>query len=151
MLTIIAAMEEELAGVRTALSEYARGQTNAGDAVPGLHVIGVGREGLESGLRGVLPTLRQQRGGVEPPTGLLLLGFAGAMDPSLSAGDLTLASHYHRLVPQPATLVAVPGGMIEPEHLERLREQIWARLPPLPRFQLDRPSGMNTVIPGTSP
>ena len=147
MLTIIAAMEEELAGVRTALSEYARGQTNAGDAVPGLHVIGVGREGLESGLRGVLPTLRQQRGGVEPPTGLLLLGFAGAVDPSLSAGDLTLASHYHRLVPQPATLVAVPGGMIEPEHLERLREQIWARLPPLPRFQLDRPSGMNTVIP----
>ena len=61
MLTIIAAMEEELAGVRTALSEYARGQTNAGDAVPGLHVIGVGREGVESGLRGLLPTIRQQQ------------------------------------------------------------------------------------------
>ena len=34
MLTIIAAMEEELAGVRTALAEYGRSQPNAGDAVP---------------------------------------------------------------------------------------------------------------------
>ena len=74
-------------------------------------------------------------------------GLPAAVDPSLSAGDLTLASHYHRLVPQPATLVAVPGGMIEPEHLERLREQMWARLPSIPRFQLERLSGMNTLIP----
>ena len=147
MLTIIAAMEEELAGVRTALAEYGRGQPNAGDAVPEVHVIGVGRQGVESGLRGLLPTIRQQRLGAAPPAGLLLLGFAGGVDPSLSAGNLTLASRYHRLVPQPATLVAVPGGMIEPEHLERLREQMWARLPSLPRFQLERLSGMNTLIP----
>ena len=150
MLTIITAMEEELARVRTALAEYGRGQPNAGDAVPDVHVIGIGRQGVESGLPGLLPTLRQQRSGAEPPTGLLLLGFAGGVDPSLSAGDLTLASRYCRLVRQPERLVAVPvpEGMTGPEHLERLRAQLGAGPPSLPRFQLEWPSRyMNPIIP----
>ena len=147
MLTIIAAMEEELAGVRTALAEYGRGQPNAGDAVPEIHVIGVGRQSVESGIRGVLPTLRQQRLGAEPPAGLLLLGFAGGMDPSLSAGDLTLASRYCRLVRQPERLVAVPitDGMTGSEYLERLHAQLEAR----PHFF--RPSRyMNPIISPSS-
>ena len=70
MLTIVAAMEQELVGLKRALGPR---------PPPGLdlHVIGIGRDRVEPGLRGLLPTLRQQRQGAEPPTELLLLGFAG--------------------------------------------------------------------------
>ena len=133
MLTIIAAMEEELAGVRTAL---AAAGDRPGATAPACHVIGVGRKGVEASLRGLLPTRRQQRLGAEPPSALLLLGFAGGAAPSLSTGDLTLAGRYCRLVPQPEMLRFDPDGMTGSAALRRLRAELGAGPAALPRIQL---------------
>ena len=129
MLTIVAAMEQELAGLKRALGPQ---------PPPGLdfHVIGVGRDRVEPGLRGLLPTLRQQRQGAEPPTELLLLGFAGGVDPDLSSGDLTLAGRYCRLLtPRGRRHLAITGTP-DPEVLERLRAEVaaWNNRPPQLKF-----------------
>ncbi len=147
MLTIIAAMEEELAGVRTALAA-AGDRPGATAPAPACHVIGVGRKGVEASLRGLLPTRRQQRLGAEPPAALLLLGFAGAGAPSLSTGDLTLAGRYCRLVPQPEMLRFDPGGLTGPAALRRLRAELGAGPAALPRIQLAWPRRyLNPIIP----
>ena len=120
MLTIVAAMEEELAGVRRVLEPERRRDVD-------LHVIGVGRDGVERGLRQVLPTIKQQRAGAIPPDELLLLGFSGGLDPALAAGDLALAGRYCRLIPGPMVLTYDPDATgldrsgTPPELLERLR------------------------------
>ena len=129
MLTIVAAMEQELAGLKRALGPR---------PPPGLdlHVIGIGRDRVEPGLRGLLPTLRQQRQGAEPPTELLLLGFAGGVDPSLSAGDLTLPGRYCRLLTQQGRRHLAFTGTPDPEVLERLRAEVaaWNNRPPELKF-----------------
>jgi hypothetical protein len=129
MLTIIAAMEQELVGLKRALGPR---------PPPGLdlHVIGIGRDRVEPGLRGLLPTLRQQRQGAEPPTELLLLGFAGGVDPSLSAGDLTLPGRYCRLLTQQGRRHLAFTGTPDPEVLERLRAEVaaWNNRPPELKF-----------------
>ena len=149
MLTIIAAMEEELAGVRTALAAAGdRPGATAPAPAPACHVIGVGRKGVEASLRGILPTRRQQRLGAEPPAALLLLGFAGGAAPSLSTGDLTLAGRYGRLVPQPEMLRYDPDGMTGPAALRRLRAELGAGPAALPRIQLAWPRRyLNPIIP----
>ncbi len=121
MLTIVAAMEEELAGVRRVLEPQRHGDVE-------LHVIGIGREKLERGLRKVLPSRKQQRAGAIPPDELLLLGFAGGLDPALAAGDLALAGRYCRLIPGPMVLTYDPDatemnriGSPGPEILEQVR------------------------------
>ena len=116
MLTIISAMEEELAGVRRALE--VGGNIPAATA---LHMVGIGRDAIERSLKGLLPALRQARDGDESPSGLLLLGFAGAVDPSLSTGDLVLAGRYCHLRELPVPLVRVPDGMTL-EEFERPRD-----------------------------
>ena len=147
MLTIIAAMEEELAGVRTALAA-AGDRPGATAPAPACHVIGVGRKGVEASLRGLLPTRRQQRLGAEPPAALLLLGFAGGGAPSLSTGDLTLAGRYGRLVPQPEMLRFDPDGMTGPAALRRLRAELGAGPSPHSRIQLAWPRRyLNPIIP----
>lgn len=157
MLTIIAAMEEELAAVRTALADSGAGASMPGRAgaetpAPAFSVIGIGRQGVESGLRGALPTLRQQRRGAPPPGPLLLLGFAGGVAPSLATGDLTLASRYYRLVPQPEPLRFAPDGMTPPEFLQRIRAGLRVGLGagpfPAPRLRLGPGSRyLNPIIP----
>ncbi len=156
MLTIVAAIEEELAQVRTFLAAGGYGP-GTGEA-PAFGVIGVGRKRVESGLRTLLPTLRQQRLGVEPPSELLLLGFAGGADPSLSAGDLTLAGRYCRLVPQPQRLRRDPDlwqpSMIEALLVRSLRRLWlgkmggWASSSARPGFRLKGMSRyMNPILP----
>ncbi len=148
MLTIIAAMEEELAAVRTALAASGPARPGAEAPVPAFRVIGIGRRGVESGLRGVLPTLRQQRRGAAPPGALLLLGFAGGVDPSLATGDLTLAGRYYRLVPQPEPLRLLPDGMTRPEFLQRIRAGLRAGPFSSPHLQLGSSSRyLNPIIP----
>ena len=149
MLTIIAAMEEELAGVRTALAAAGdRPGATAPAPAPSCRVIGVGRKGVEASLRELLPTRRQQRLGAEPPAALLLLGFAGGAAPSLSTGDLTLAGRYCRLVPQPEMLRFDPGGLTGLAALRRLRAELGAGPAPFPRIQLAWPRRyLNPIIP----
>ncbi len=102
-----------------------------------LHVIGVGRDAIERSLRGLLRTLRHSPAGERqrPLSGLLLLGFAGAVDPSLTIGDLILARRYCRLVPRPELLVSAPER-VTLEDISRLRAGLasggFARYVPLP-------------------
>ena len=120
MLTIVAAMEQELAGVRRVLEREGYPDVE-------LRVTGIGRDGVEKGLREALPTPKQQRAGATPPDELLLLGFAGGVDPALAAGDLALAGRYCRLIPGPMVLTYDPDatgldrGGTPPELMERLR------------------------------
>ena len=122
MLAIVAAMEEELAGVRRALEREGYPDVE-------LRVAGIGRDEVEESLRGVLPTPKRQRAGATTPEEVLMLGFAGGVDPSLKAGDLALAGRYCRLAPLPMILTydpdqpmagPDPGGTPQ-ELLERLR------------------------------
>ena len=129
-------MEEELAPVRNALSA-------SGPAVS-FRVLGIGRDGVEPKVKELLRTLRQQR--ATPPsvppihggdTGevtpeLLLLGFAGGVDPSLSAGDLALAGRYCHIRNMGDYLVRVPDGMSLEEHRRREMAELMARDPNLP-------------------
>ena len=72
MLTVIAAMEQELAGLRKRLKASPIGPVE-------LHVVGIGKEQVESNVNKILDSSTWP-----PPDGLLLLGFAGGMDPSES-------------------------------------------------------------------
>ena len=111
MLTIMAAMEQELAGLRRELRRLMAADPwpympeeisrNGGDAPNNvspameLRVLGMGKESVKENFRRWLDS----RSG--PPSaaardGVLLLGFAGAVDPALKAGDLVLPSHYRQ-------------------------------------------------------
>ena len=102
MLTIIASMEDEIVGLRRELlSGNLRAGTRptnyADEILPvQLQVVGLGRNSAETSVRQLLSQL--QRGSKEreePSDGLLLLGFAGAVDADLRTGDLVLASRYY--------------------------------------------------------
>ena len=84
MLTIIAATEYELAGLRRAWPAAA----DAGE----LQVVGIGRRKAQSAVRQLLTRRTDGR-----QTGqLLLLGLAGGLDPALRTGDLCLPFRYLR-------------------------------------------------------
>ena len=133
MLTIIAPMEEELAPVRAALAPFQGRQDAAGHPLLSFSVVGIGRERVEPGLKGLLHTLRQQRANAEAPPGLLLLGFAGGVDPSLSPGDLALAGRYCHLRSLGETLVHIPAGLSLEEMRQRMMAETEARDPGLPQ------------------
>ena len=93
VLTIIAAMESEIAYLR---QDPTLGRWD-GVAVQVL-VVGVGQEAVRSSLRRWLeaPNSVSTNGSTSiPPNQLLLLGFAGAVDPALACGDLILAGRYY--------------------------------------------------------
>ena len=102
-----------------------------------LHVVGIGRDAIERNLKGLLPALRQARQSPraldESPSGLLLMGFAGAVDPSLSTGDLVLAGRYCHLRDLGTLLVRAPGGMTLEEFERREMAELMARDPNLPQ------------------
>ena len=111
MLTIMAAMEQELAGLRRELSRlpaaggWAYRSTERGryggdsshhiSPAVVLRVIGVGKESVQANFRSWLDSQAGSTAAVSPD-GLLLLGFAGAVDPALQAGELVLPSHYYQ-------------------------------------------------------
>ena len=138
-MTIISAMEEESLPVRTALATG--GYYRPGEQNPSLDfsVVGIGRDGVECGLKGMMRNLRQRPpsrrsrlrgndaggrlGEGDLPAQLLLLGFTGGLDPSLSTGDLVLAGRYCRLVPQPEPLMYFPH-VTNLADLEQLRRRL---------------------------
>jgi adenosylhomocysteine nucleosidase len=84
MLTVVAALEQELSGVRQVL----RGRKS----VPvDLQVIGVGKRQAQDGVGKILAARRWS-----PEDDLLLLGFAGGLDPALKVGDLLVPTSYYR-------------------------------------------------------
>ncbi len=93
MLKIIAPMKSEVSYLRQVptLSRW------GGVAVQVL-VVGVGKEAVRSSLRRWLeaPNSVSTNGSTSiPPNQLLLLGFAGAVNPALACGDLVLAGRYY--------------------------------------------------------
>ena len=105
MLTIIAAMEYELVGLRRALRQSGPANPKAvrdfGRPTPGatelqveLHAVGVGREPAQAAVTKLLA--QRRRAGGNHTDALLLLGFAGGLDPGLRSGDLCLPSHFIR-------------------------------------------------------
>ncbi len=100
MLTIIASMEQELAGLRR---ELRAGRADPAPACRGggstrptldLRVVGVGKRAGEN-LRSLIDRRLSSPGNEQAPPGILLLGFAGAVAPGLETGDLTLSSRYY--------------------------------------------------------
>ncbi|MDP6550058.1 MAG: hypothetical protein QF659_08305 [Dehalococcoidia bacterium] len=110
MLTIVAAMEQELVRLR---KELGRRAGAPGPELPSgveLQVIGVGRLAVETAVRSL--TQRQGVNGERSPSPerLLLLGFAGGVDPAIGAGTLVLSSRYYRQEPAgPAHTLLSPG------------------------------------------
>ena len=106
MLLIVAALEHELSGLRRELRLMGRaGATVASPTkeswdtgLPArrleLHVIGVGRGQAESRVRALLSSSRRVIG-AGSPVALLLVGFAGAVDPALRVGDLLAPERYY--------------------------------------------------------
>ena len=97
MLTVVASMERELAGLRsricTGKPRLAAGNLRRGwwASVPETHALGMGPDAGPA-LRSLL--LRDDTRGAT--TGLLMLGVAGAVQLGLQTGDLVLSSRYYR-------------------------------------------------------
>ncbi len=131
MLTIVASMEHEVAGLRRNLNVL-------GAQAPGLvppidvQVIGIGKEESQKRVTSLLerrrtswpPPIAGDRG----PDGLLLVGFAGAVDTRLSTGALCLSTRYYRAAQAEGVLPiggeadpsaghpSFTGDFIEPDH-----------------------------------
>ena len=91
MLMVVAPLEQELAGLRRALRSRTLTMEPADGIVQpmALHAVGLGRQAGER----VQSLLSARRDRLE---GLLLLGFAGAMAPTLATGDVVLAQRYYQ-------------------------------------------------------
>jgi len=97
VLTIVAAIEPELAGVRRRLRTQ--------ESLPvDVRAIGIGRQGLAASVGRLLDS---HRGGGEAGL-LLLLGFTGGLDPALKAGDLLVPTRYYH---ESGESVAADGPM----------------------------------------
>ena len=100
MLTIITSMEQEIAGLRQELrhrrTDAGAASRSDGSSALDLNVVGVGKQSGAT-VQSLLDRRVASSGtGIEPPMGMLLLGFTGAVDPGLEFGDLVLSSRYHR-------------------------------------------------------
>ena len=94
MLTVIASVEHELAGMRRGLQSIPTG--NAPQVA--LQVVGVGAARSRSNLQDLLRRYADKASfSTDTDQALLLLGFAGAVDSGLRTGDLVLASRYYRV------------------------------------------------------
>ena len=114
MLAIVASMEQELVRLRTELGLRAGATGRESPAAVGLHVIGVGRSAAESAVQSLIQRQGMTGEGSPSPERLLLLGFAGGVDPALGAGTLVLSSRYYRQEPaEPARSLHSPGEAAE--------------------------------------
>lgn len=109
MLTIVASLEQELTPLRKALKSGRAGlppNTVAG----GLHVIGVGRTRATASLRSLLGRRGDEEVSEDKVRRILMLGFAGAVEPTLKLGDLVLSSRYYK-----AGFDEAENGFLEPD------------------------------------
>lgn len=124
MLTIIASMECELAGLRRELQPPRfrnGGQERTNGPQPRLvetYVVGVGRSQSQSSVNCLLTEhLTDHRDlpdmGAEEPRELLLLGFAGAVEADLQTGDLILSQRYYRAESEEADCLSPDPAMMQ--------------------------------------
>ena len=108
MLTIVASMEQELVLLRKQLEGRADASEPEASVAADLRVIGVGRSAAQTAVNALLQ--RQGMNGDRSPSmeRLLLLGFAGGVDPAIGAGTLVLSSRYYRQ--EPAGDYLAPGS-----------------------------------------
>ncbi len=107
MLAIVASMQRELAGPRALLTR----QDGSWDR-PDLHVIGIGKANSQRNIRAVLDR-HSPEGESGCVDGLLLLGFAGAVDPSLETGRLALPSQFHLDIDPPTESRSASSLMLD--------------------------------------
>lgn len=92
MLTIVASMEQEVAGLRRELRRRATFDVQP----PDVGVIGVGEARAVEAARLLLGLSPHPQGRPLPlPEKLLMIGFTGGVDPTLPAGQLVLSSRYY--------------------------------------------------------
>ena len=99
MLAVIASMEQELAGLRQELRtrRHSGAGLDEGSSNLALQVVGVGKQS-QANVRSLLARrLASSSNSAGQSLRLLLLGFAGAVDPALQTGDLLLSSRYYRV------------------------------------------------------
>ena len=108
MLAIVASMEQELARLRPLITR----QDGASLDRPDLHVIGIGKANSQRNIRAVLER-HSPDGESVSVDGLLLLGFAGAVDPSLETGRLALPSQFHLDIDPPTESRSAVGQMLD--------------------------------------
>ncbi len=123
MLTIIASMECELAGLRRNLllprnSRSGNGVEEGTDALQArlveTHVVGVGRSQSQSSVNYLLTAHHHTTDmGAEEPRELLLLGFAGAVEPGLQTGDFVLSQRYYRAESEEADCLSPDPAMMQ--------------------------------------
>jgi nucleoside phosphorylase len=107
MLTIIAAMEQELVSIRRALRVRGLAPCASEPPPPELHITGIGKERVRVSIKRLLDSRQRSE-----PDRLLLLGFAGGVDPALKSGDLVLSNRYYRadVVGNPLPNPPLPKG-----------------------------------------
>jgi len=94
LLTIIASMERELAGLRRELRPY---QTAGEHQQLELKVVGVGEAQAGQSVTSLVSQRRLSADTLsESEQGILLLGFAGGVEPSLAPGVLAISPSYHQ-------------------------------------------------------
>jgi nucleoside phosphorylase len=109
MLMVIAAMEQELTGLRRALKSFRAEPVN-------MQVIGIGRERAQSSISRILNS-RQWHDGDR----LLMLGFAGGLDPVLKCGDLLVPTFYYA---ESGDLIAADGEMWKLARLAAIESEL---------------------------
>jgi nucleoside phosphorylase len=109
MLTVIAAMEQELTGLRRALKSCRAEPVN-------MQVIGIGRERAQSSISRILNS-RQWHDGDR----LLMLGFTGGLDPVLKCGDLLVPTFYYA---ESGDLIVADGEMWKLARLAAMESEL---------------------------
>lgn len=95
MLTIIASLDQEMSPLNKALKSGRNGLA-AKNVAGGLHVIGVGRSRATANVSTLLGRPGDGAPSENERRRILMLGFAGAVEPTLKLGDLVLSSRYYR-------------------------------------------------------
>jgi len=113
-------MECELAGLRRELQtpRSGIGSEEVTDALQArlveTHVVGVGRSQSQSSVNWLLTEHRHTPDmGAEEPGELLLLGFAGAVEPGLQTGDFVLSQRYYRAESEDADYLSPNPAMMQ--------------------------------------
>lgn len=92
MLMVVAPTEQELAGLRRAL-QYAAPPAISAQSLE-LHTVGMGRGAGQVVAELLASCKKMPPGERRPPDGVLLLGFAGALDSVLDTGQLVVSRRY---------------------------------------------------------